>query len=136
MPVSVAHDLKDTLDEVSWDLLVEEVAHRVDEDVAGVAPTQRNLERVGVQSEAEAGTAATRNAVMLVLGLAHVLETSGEIERIAMSATGRNAVATRDRIPSRLRPLDRATASHRLIFAVTLGSPCGLVVAGHERMFA
>ena len=51
----VGHDLEDVADEVRRHLVVEEVAHRVDEDHPGRPPAPRDVEHFGVDCHAEPG---------------------------------------------------------------------------------
>jgi hypothetical protein len=54
MPVSLSHDLSNATAVVGWNVIVKEVAHRVDEDLPRAPPVQWLLELFGHQSEVEA----------------------------------------------------------------------------------
>ena len=54
MPVSQSHNVADSSDVVDWNVLVKEVAHRVDEDLPRASPLQRLLKLLGHESQVEA----------------------------------------------------------------------------------
>ena len=95
--------------------------------IAGVAPPQRDLERVRVQGQAESGTARAGAPSRWYLAWPMRLRRAAKVECVAVRAAGRYAVATGNGVPGRLGPLDRAAASHSLIFAARIGSPCVFV---------
>ena len=59
------HHVEDLQDEIERDVLVEQVAHRIDEDHARLPPMQRQIEHVRMERELKAVT---------VVGLAHGAE--------------------------------------------------------------
>jgi len=54
VPVGPSHDIANACDVVGWNILVKEVAHRVDEDFPWASPMQRLIELFGNESEIEA----------------------------------------------------------------------------------
>lgn len=82
----IRHDSEHVLDERRGDLGVEEVAHGVDEHLAGPLPAVGPVQQVPVQGDAEPGAAETGVAVGLVAGVAHRFETLRQGERVAVIA--------------------------------------------------
>jgi hypothetical protein len=54
VPVSTSHNVADARDVLEWNVLVKEVAHRVDKDLPRASPVQRLLELLGHDSQVEA----------------------------------------------------------------------------------
>src|SRR5689334_12309190 len=105
MPMSSSHDLSNATDVVGWNVFVKEVAHRVDEDLARASPVQRLLELLGHQSQVEP---------MLEGMSRHAAETLTEHLRVAEFAARTHFRAAADRVPRRVRPLNRRAVAHRL----------------------
>src|ERR1700684_1604514 len=103
MPVGLSHDLEDPLDIGVRNALVEEVAHRVDEDHPRTRPLQWLLQPLRPELELKA----------LLVGVSRDAPPAlGECLGVAVRAPGRDLVAARYRVPGRLSPLDRALVSH------------------------
>ena len=110
MPVGGLHGVEDAVDEISRYPLVEQVAHRIDEDPPRPFPRKRLLQPLRAQCEIEP----------VLEGMAgRVAKPLGEAFGITVIATARDLRAARHRIPSRVRPLDRGSVAH------TVG-PCGV----------
>src|SRR6266404_4198441 len=54
VPVRLFHCVEDVIDELKGDFLVEEIAHRIDEDHLRFAPPQRLLQPLGTKLEVKA----------------------------------------------------------------------------------
>jgi hypothetical protein len=91
---------------------MEQVAHRVHEDDAGLPPSKGNHQGIGVRRDPKARPAGPRIAVGLVLRVAHGLEPLRQRERLAVVAPGRHAIAPGRWVPGGLGPLDRASVGH------------------------
>jgi hypothetical protein len=103
VPMGLSHDLEDLLEVGVRNTLVEEVAHRVDEDHSRPRPLQWLLQPLRPELQREA----------LLVGVSRdPAPALGERLRVAVRAARRNLVATRHRVPGRLSPLDRALVSH------------------------
>jgi len=97
------HHVEHLGDVLIGDVLVEEVAHRVDEHDARAAPAQRHLQALRPQAQVEA----------LLVGVArHTAPALGERLGVAMRASGRDLRASRHRVPRGLGPLDGAHLCH------------------------
>ena len=120
--VGALHHLEDARDVVERDALVEEVAHRVDEDHPRLAPRERQLQPLGPEAQVEA---------LLVGVTGHAAEPLRERLGVAVRAAGRHLVAARDRVPRRVRPLDRARRSHDHRFNTTRAIPAVHLRADH-----
>ena len=103
VPVSPSHDVANARDVVGWNVLVKEVAHRVDEDLPRASPVQRLLELFGNESEVEA---------LLERVSRHTAETFREQLRVAELAARAHLRAAPDGIPRRVRPLNRRAVAH------------------------
>jgi hypothetical protein len=84
---------------------VKQVAHRIDENGAGLAPTQGEFQSIGMQRYVKS---------IAILGIAHPLETTGQPFRITPFATGTNFAAAGNRIPGSIRPFYFAADGHDL----------------------
>ena len=93
-----AHDVEDAIDVLHGDLLMEEVAHAVNEDALGGAPAERELELIGVERDRE---------TVAVAWIPHRLEPSGEALGIAEFAARRDLGAARNRVPRGIGPFNR-----------------------------
>ena len=91
------HHLEDLVDVVVGHVLVEEVAHGVDEDGARLRPAERLVEALGAQLQLEA-------ALVGVAGDA--AEALGEGFGVAVGAAGADLGAARDGVPGGVGPLD------------------------------
>src|ERR1700689_3701368 len=105
MPVCSLHDLEDRRNVFIRYLLVEEVAHRVDKDEPGAAPSKRLIEPSGPEAKIEA---------LLVWMVRDAAPALGEGLRVTVRAARRDLGAARPRVPSRLRPFDRSVIRHRI----------------------
>jgi hypothetical protein len=97
VPGRLPHRLEDLLDEVGRNLLVEQVAHRADEDGLGLLPPQRQVEEFGVNGQLEP---------IGVSLLAHALQPPSHALGVAVLAPRADFVAAGDGVPGRLGPLD------------------------------
>ncbi len=100
MPVRTFHDAEHPVNEGGIDLLVEEVAHRVHEDHA------RFLPQVGLL---QAGRPEPEIKVLFVWMARDATPTFGKALRIAAITPRPDLCAARDRVPRRIRPLDRGS---------------------------
>ena len=105
MPVSSLHDLSNATDVVGWNVFVKEVAHRVDEDLPRASPVQGLLKPFGHESQVEA---------LLERVPRHAAETLREHLCVAEFAARAHLRAAADRVPRRIRPLNRRAVAHRL----------------------
>jgi hypothetical protein len=94
------HRLEDPTDEFVWYQLVPQVAHRIHEDHPRLFPRNRD-EEPGLVDHDVLGRVCRRP------GLDGMAEPKREAFRVAMSAAGADLRASGDRVPSRVRPLDR-----------------------------
>src|SRR5205823_2935574 len=85
------------------DPLVEKVAHRVHEDHSRAAPLQRLAQALRPQAEVEP---------LLVMMAANAAPPLGEGLRVTVGAPRAHLIATGDRVPRRLCPLDRRRLRH------------------------
>ena len=121
VPVGSSHDVADASDEIGRDVFVEQVAHRVDEDLPRPFPVQRLLQLLGHESEIEA-------LFKRVSG--HTAKALSEDLRIAELAAGAHLCAASDRVPSRVGPLNRRPVAHRsLVATAVLRGPTALTAA-------
>ena len=94
MPVSRAHNVANACDVVGWNVLVKEVAHRIDENLPWASPMQRLIELFRNESEIEA---------LLERVSRYIAETLREQLRIAEFATRTHLRTAPHRVPSRVR---------------------------------
>jgi histone H3/H4 len=106
VPVGPSHDVANARDVVGWNVLVKEVAHRVDEDLPRASPVQRLLKLLWHESQVEA----------LLEGVSrHAAETLREHLCVAEFAARAHLRAAADGVPRRVRPLNRRAVAHRLL---------------------
>ena len=103
VPVGSTHDVADVRDEVGRDLIVEQVAHGIDEDLSRAFPVQRWFQLLGYESQIEA-------ALKGVSGYA--TEALSEHLRLAELAARAHSRAAPDRVPGRVRPLNGRPVAH------------------------
>ena len=106
------HDRKHTVDELRGHSRVPQVRHAVDEDKARRMPASRQVERVLVNRDAESRAAGARIPVNLVFRIPHSLEALGEGERVAVIASGADAITSCGGVPGGFGPLDGAFVGH------------------------
>ncbi|GIV51987.1 MAG: hypothetical protein KatS3mg038_2508 [Candidatus Kapaibacterium sp.] len=94
---AIVHCGKNALNEVQGYKLVEQVAHRVDEDPAWLAPAFRQIDQIRMERNLKAVTISV---------CSHRLQSLGEALGIAMLAPLANLCAASYRVPGRIRPLD------------------------------
>ena len=92
------HRLEGPPDERERSFLVKQVAHGIHEHEPRRPPATRKVEQVMVQPDGEP---------IGVAGLVHGLQAEGEPLGIAELAASADFGATSDRVPRRVRPLDR-----------------------------
>src|SRR5437870_4546645 len=97
MPVGLLHHAEDLVDVGIRHRLVEEIAHAVDEDAAGLAPAEWEAQQIGLEGHREPSS---------VPRIAHRLETDGEPLCVTMLTAGADLGAPRHGVPGRIRPLD------------------------------
>src|SRR5690606_873204 len=100
------HHPEDRGDLLVGDALVEEVAHAVDEDAARPLPAQRLVEALGQEPH----LTGPARALLAEHGQALVLRRETAVRDtlgVAVLAATRDATTADDRIPGRVRPLDR-----------------------------
>ena len=103
VPVRSLHDVADGLDVVVGHVLVEEVAHRVDEDHFRRLPPQRLRQLFRHEPEVKS---------LLVRMPGHAPEPLGERLGVAVVAAGRDLGAAADGIPRRVGPFDLGVLAH------------------------
>ena len=110
MPVGGLHGVEDAVDEIGRDLLVEQVAHRIDEDPPRPFPRKRLGQPLRAPREVES----------VLEGMAgRAAKPLREALGVAVVAAARDLRAARHRVPRRVRPLDGGSVAH------TVG-PCGV----------
>ena len=103
VPVRCLHDADDGENVLVGYVLVEQVAHRVDEDHLRLRPAQRLGKFLWDQAEIEP----------LLVGMPwHAAEPLGESLGIAMSAAGADLGAAADRVPGCVGPFDLGFVAH------------------------
>jgi hypothetical protein len=100
---SAVHYCEDSLDELKWDFIVEQVAHGVDEYRAWLLPTVRFLDKFRMQSHLES---------VGILELSHSLQTAGKRLGITELATRTDLVAASYRIPGVFSPFYVGVGGH------------------------
>ena len=103
MPIGALHGVEYALDVLGGNILVEEIAHRIDEDELWTPPLHGLFEAFGAKGQVE----ARLERVSL-----DATKTLRKALGIAMVATGANLRAAGDRVPSAVSPLDGAFARH------------------------
>ncbi len=98
------HDPADLLDVVVGHSLVEQVAHRVDENHLGLRPPQRLGKLLGDELEVEP---------LLVRMPRHAPEPLGERLGVTMRTPGTDLRAAPDRVPGGVGPFDLGVQAHR-----------------------
>ena len=103
VPVGAPHYVTNRGDVRGRHVLVEQVAHRVDEYSARPTPTKRFVEFLGDETQVEA----------LLEGMArHTPETFRECLRVAELAARADLGAPTDRVPGSVGPLDAGAVAH------------------------
>jgi hypothetical protein len=103
VPVGTLHDLTNTRDELGWNVLVEEVAHRIDEYLSRSSPVQRLFELLGNKPEIKS----------VLEGMArHATEAFRERLGVTELAPRAHLRAASHRVPGRVRPFDRRAVAH------------------------
>ena len=103
VPVGTPHHLANTPDVLGWNVLVEEVAHRVDEYLSRASPMQRLFELLWHESEVEP---------LFERMPWNTSKAFCECLRVAEFATGTNLGASANGVPSCVGPLDRRAVAH------------------------
>ena len=111
MPSRAFHDIEDLEDVAARDILVEEVAHRVDEHISGLPPSERNSQNVGMESDIEAVSVSPEP---------DPAEAFRKAFSIAVPAPLADFGAAGDRIPGRLGPFDGGKSGHQYILFLYL----------------
>jgi len=104
VPVGSVHDVKDFVNVIRRHLLMEQIAHRVDEDNLRLFPFERRFEGLSLNGELE---------TVLVVGLAHGFEARCHALGIAVLASRADLCAAGDGIPGGLGPFDGGFSGHR-----------------------
>src|SRR6266536_3796544 len=94
---TLAHDRERALDEFERDLVLEKVAHRIDEDHARLRPSLRGIEKICMKRRRE--TRGVTRAPHRVQSFRHAL-------RVAVLAALADLAAAGYRVPRHLGPLD------------------------------
>ena len=102
MPIRPLHRVEDAPDEGAGNLLVEQIAHRVDEHAARLPPAERLLESLGPEPQVE--------ALLVGVGL-HTPEPLCDPFRVAVVAARADLRAPRHGVPRRVSPFDRGCLS-------------------------
>ena len=103
VPIGAFHGVEYALDVLRGNVLVEEIAHRVDEDELRTPPVCGLFEAVGAKGQIKAGL----ERVPL-----DASEALGKALGIAMVATGADLCAAGNGVPGAVGPLDSAFARH------------------------
>ncbi len=103
MPMGLRHDVIRAADERLGHVLVEQVAHGVDENAARVAPPEWQRELVRMERQREP---------VAIAWITHRLEPECESLSIAVLAPWTYLGAAGDRVPGRVSPLDRGVIAH------------------------
>ena len=98
VPVGLGHHGENLADEVVGDGVVEEVAHGVDEDGAGLAPAEGDVQGVGVGGD--------DGEAVAVFGHTGGVEAFGHPLGVAVLAAGADFVAAGDGVPGGVRPFN------------------------------
>src|SRR4051812_26553012 len=91
------HDLEHLLDECERNILLEQIAHRVNEDQAWRSPSKRNGQRIVMESQLEA---------VAVVRFPHRLKPYRHPLGVTIFAARADLCAPRHRVPRCLGPLD------------------------------
>jgi len=118
VPRRLAHHGKDFLDKRHRNVLMEQIAHRVDEDHSRATPAQRLHEPLRPEAKIKA---------LFVRVSRYASPAFSEGLGVAVCAARRHLAATRDGVPRGFRPFNGAAVSHAP--GAYLECPC-------ERMFA
>jgi hypothetical protein len=103
MPVGALHSVEHLVDEYARHVLVEQVAHGINEYHAGLAPAQGLLDSLWPQRQIEAKRKGmARNAAKPLR----------EALGVAVIAPATDLSATRYRVPGHVSPFDCATIGH------------------------
>ncbi len=104
------HHRPHTTDKIRRNAILKKIGHGVDENPAGLAPFQGHFKcsLVEVQLPGPFRTAAALARHAFVERMAHRLEPRRHAHGVAIGATGRENLASGDRIPGRVRPFDVA----------------------------
>jgi hypothetical protein len=92
----IVHGPEDPLDKRQLDFLMEQVTHRVHEDVSGTTPSTRDVEHVRMRTHGE---------TVDIVPLPHRLESFRHAFGIAVGAAGGDLGAPRHGVPGRFCPL-------------------------------
>ena len=103
VPIGALHGVEYALNVLGGNVLVEEIAHRIDEDELWTPPLHGLFEAFGAKGQIEA---------RLERVSFDAAKTLGKALGIAMVATGANLRAASDRVPSAVSPLDSAFTRH------------------------
>jgi hypothetical protein len=103
VPVSTSHHVAAARDVLVWNVLVKEVAHRVDKNFPWTSPMQWLIEPFGNESEIEP---------LLERVSRHTAETFREQLRIAEFAARAHLRAAADGVPGCVRPFDCGPVAH------------------------
>jgi len=103
VPVSLPHGAEDGLHEGKWDVLVEQIAHRVDEDQPRTFPCKRYVQALRPELQVE---------TLLVRMIRYTAKPLRERLGIAVGASRTDLVATSDGVPGGVCPLDLAAVGH------------------------
>src|SRR5918992_2146663 len=120
VPVAFRHDLEDLLQEIQGHLLMEQVAHGVDEYATWLTPAPRFIQAFWVEGEVE--------AIWEVL-----MEAFRESFGIAVFAARAYLVAPDGRVPGLVRPLDRCVSTRH---TSSPGKVYACIVGKQEPMFS
>src|SRR5579864_5717917 len=103
VPVRLFHGVENAIDELEGDFLVEEIAHRIDEDHLWFAPPQRLIQPLWTKLEVEA----------IFKGVSgDPAEPLREALGVAVIAASADFRATRHRVPRRVGPFDLRSRCH------------------------
>jgi len=114
VPVTLLHDREDFLNELNRNVLVEEIAHGVDEDAARLAPTKGEAQSLRPELKVES----------LFVGMTgRATKAFSKGFRVAVGTTWADFAAASNRVPRRVRPFNCGVARHCRILSGLL-NPC------------
>ena len=103
MPMRLRHDRKNLADVFDGNVLVKEIAHRVDEDSLRLLPSQRKLEHVWLKGHLKA---------VNVVGLAHGLQPLGHPLGVTVLTARADFGTAGYGVPGRFGPFDGGVKRH------------------------
>lgn len=117
VPVCPHHRIEDLADEISRNIVVEQIGHGVHKDTSGALPLEGELESFRPETEIES---------LLKVMPGYVSESLGKCQSIAMITPGRDLGASRYRIPRCICPFDCGLVGHGVMVERLFGIVKGI----------